>query len=462
MKISVDKLQHHPLNRLIYNLSDIDSLVESISQVGLLQPLTVNQNFQVISGNRRFESIKRLGWKEVEVNQIEVNTTEEILLLIHFNKQRVKTIKELLSEYDHLRYYYKSDRTEKVKNVREIVADDIKISDGQLARILFIRKHNPEMIDLIDKGILTVNQSYLQSQRSVKEHQSLTGLIDIENNENVHRDNFTFYQKSSNKMDEIGDGEIQTIFTSPPYYKKRLYYGNGGLGNEKTHHEFVDNLVDHLKDCYRVLNKRGSFFLNLGDTFVDGNLQNIPHRVILKLQEQNWILRNTIIFKKTNPKPSSSKSNLTPSYEFIFHLVKSLNYEYEPTFSPISQLTKPSLPPRHRTDKIVNSKTVSPYFPDVHGKNMGDYWDESVVKSAVANQTKYNGVEHPAMFPEQIVYLPILQTSVYPFLGNGGINSKVIDPFAGSLTVFDVVTKINKEYGTNLNFIGYDVKKYFK
>ena len=64
---------------------------------------------------------------------------------------------------------------------------------------------------------------------------------------------------------------------------------------------------------------------------------------------------------------------------------------------------------------------------------MGDYWDEGVVKSAVVTQKKYNGVEHPAMFPEQIVYLPILQTSV---LGNGGVNSTVFDPFAGSLTVF--------------------------
>jgi len=66
-----------------------------------------------------------------------------------------------------------------------------------------------------------------------------------------------------------------------------------------------------VRDCKRVLNDRGSFFLNLGDTFYYGNLQNVPHRVVLKLQEQGWILRNTIIWSKTNPKPSSSKSNLT-------------------------------------------------------------------------------------------------------------------------------------------------------
>ena len=41
--------------------------MESISVVGLLQSLIIDQHHQIISGNRRFESIKRLGWEEVEV-----------------------------------------------------------------------------------------------------------------------------------------------------------------------------------------------------------------------------------------------------------------------------------------------------------------------------------------------------------------------------------------------------------
>ena len=49
--------------------------MESISEVGLLQPLIIDSRNQVISGNRRFESIKRLGWKEVEVEIKEVKET---------------------------------------------------------------------------------------------------------------------------------------------------------------------------------------------------------------------------------------------------------------------------------------------------------------------------------------------------------------------------------------------------
>ena len=172
-------------------------------------------------------------------------------------------------------------------------------------------------------------------------------------------------------MCELNDGEVQTIFTSPPYWNKRTYSEEKGLGNEKTSEEFVVHLSEHLRDCKRVLNDRGSFFLNLGDTFYNGNLQNVPHRVILKLQEQGWILRNTIIWSKTNPKPSSSKSNLTPSYEFIFHLVKTMEYDYYPTLTKLSDKTKPSLPPRHRSVNGEYSKSITPYLPNTNGKEYG-------------------------------------------------------------------------------------------
>ena len=389
MKVKVSSLKHHPKNKEIYTLSSIEELMESISEVGLLQPLIVDSRNQVISGNRRFESIKRLGWEEVDVNIIEVNKEEEELLLIHFNKQRIKSFKELINEYVILDRYYRkgqgrrTDLTSVKSNrssSRDIVSKGMGISSSQLQRLIFIHKHQPDHIELLDKGILTVNQSYLQIQRELKERDSKRTKTSTKSN-SEKTSKWRFYQKSSHNMSELKDGEIQTIFTSPPYWNKRKYSEEDGLGNEKTSEEFVINLSEHLRDCKRVLNDRGSFFLNLGDTFHNGNLQNVPHRVILKLQEQGWVLRNTIIWSKTNPKPSSSKSNLTPSYEFIFHLTKSMDYDYYPTLTKLSDKTKPSLPPRHRSVNGEYSNSISPYLPNIKGKNMGDYWNEDIVKN---------------------------------------------------------------------------------
>lgn len=247
-------------------------------------------------------------------------------------------------------------------------------------------------------------------------------------------------------MHELKSGEIQTIITSPPYWNKRLYAEEGGLGNEENPEDYVKNLVRHLGDCWRVLDEKGSFFLNLGDTFFMGNLQNIPHRVVLKLQEKGWILRNTIIWSKTNPKPSKTKTNLTPSYEFIFHLVKTSDYDYYPTPNVLSAATKPSNPPRHRNGKGNYPDKITPYVPGNMGKNMGDYWNEDIVRTAVSNQKLAIEGEHPAPFPQQIVLLPILQTSRE--------NQLVLDPFCGSATVGMVCNQINR------NFVGYDIQKF--
>jgi len=454
MKVKVSSLTHHPKNKEIYDLSSIDELMESISEVGLLQPLTIDIRNQVISGNRRFESIKRLGWNEVEVIQREVKEEEEELLLIHYNKQRIKSFKELINEYLTLDNLYRkgqgrrTDLTSVKSNIsstRDLVSKEMGISSSQLRRLIYIHTHQPNHIELLDKGILTVNQSYLQIQREIKERKSRESKTSTDK-KNVQNSEWRFYQKSSNDMSELKDGEVQTIFTSPPYWNKRKYSEEEGLGNEKTSEEFVINLSKHLRDCKRVLNDRGSFFLNLGDTFYNGNLQNVPHRVILKLQEQGWILRNTIIWSKTNPKPSSSKSNLTPSYEFIFHLTKSMEYDYYPTPNKLSEKTKPSLPPRHRSVNGEYSNSISPYLPNVKGKNMGDYWNEDIVRTSVANQKLDIEGEHPAPFPEEIITLPILQTSKEFEL--------ILDPFMGSGTVGRVCDKLGR------SFVGYDLKNY--
>ena len=114
MKVKVSSLKHHPKNKEIYDLSSIEELMESISEVGLLQSLIIDQHQQIISGNRRFESIKRLGWKEVEVEVKEVKKGEEELLLIHYNKQRIKSFKELINEYLSLDNLYILDCVSKI------------------------------------------------------------------------------------------------------------------------------------------------------------------------------------------------------------------------------------------------------------------------------------------------------------------------------------------------------------
>lgn len=439
MKVLVNKLKHHPLNKDIYKLSSIDELSLSIKEMGLLEPLVVDKKNQVISGNRRLEAIRKLGLKKVEVKRVDVSDEEVGLHLVHYNKHRVKTAREILNESSVLQEHFVQMNK---SNTRNEVSKELGIASSRLGKLRVIQKHDDDLIDLIDQDILSVGQAYLQVQRVKKEEKTLKSSI---KKIKLNGDGFTFYKKSSDKMDELKDGEVQTIFTSPPYWNKRKYVKGGSIGEEKSPGAYVENMVNHLKDCKRVLSKEGSFFLNLGDTYLDGNLQNIPHRVVIGLQEEGWILRNTIIWSKTNPKPSSSKSNLCPTYEFIFHLVKENSYYYNMTLSPLKDTTKASLPPRHKGIKS-NGYSSSPYIPR-EGKNMGDFWSEDIVKTAVVNQKlTTSGNEHPAPFPENIVTLPILQTSQEGDL--------VLDLFMGTGTTGKVANRFNRK------FVGYDLRNY--
>ena len=457
MKVKINKISHHPLNQQIYNLSAIEDLISSIKEKGLLQKLIINQDFQVISGNRRLAAITKLGWKEVEVEQVQTNLDEELELLIHYNKQRVKTCREILNEIQYLYPKFavgqgkRNDLTSVPENrssTRDNLANHLGMSASQIAKLMFIQKNDPSFIELIDRGQMTVSQSYQTLSRWKNQKEAVQSA-------SVHRFPeskwFTFHRKSSHIMEEVSDASVDLVFTSPPYWNKRTYDDEiEVIGSEKLPKEFVLNLVEHLQDTKRVLKDTGSFFLVLGDTYLDKNLQNIPHRVSIALQDEGWILRNTIVWKKTNPKPVSSKDSLSPSYEFIFHFVKTQKYKFQTLLTPYvdGDPKGQGRVPRHReldTEKLF--RKIYPYVPG-DGKQLQDYWDADVISTAVAKNSSFGeGVEHPAPFPEEIVHLPILMTTKK--------GDTVLDPFMGSGTT-GRVANAHKRF-----FVGYDVKQYF-
>lgn len=115
---------------------------------------------------------------------------------------------------------------------------------------------------------------------------------------------------------------IDCVVTSPPYYMKRQYLA-GGIGLEATYDEYIENLLAITREIHRVLKPTGSFWLNIGDSYQNKQLLNIPHRVAIRMQdEQNWILRNTVVWDKMKGAMSQSKDSLGCEYEPMFHFVK--------------------------------------------------------------------------------------------------------------------------------------------
>ena len=65
MKIAINEIKVNS-GRREASLNGIDELTRSISEVGLLNPITVDPGHTLIAGLHRLEAAKRLGWIEIE------------------------------------------------------------------------------------------------------------------------------------------------------------------------------------------------------------------------------------------------------------------------------------------------------------------------------------------------------------------------------------------------------------
>ncbi|RSN44971.1 site-specific DNA-methyltransferase [Amycolatopsis sp. WAC 04197] len=146
---------------------------------------------------------------------------------------------------------------------------------------------------------------------------------------------------------------VDCVVTSPPYWGLRDYRVNGQHGSEPTTEQYVDRLADVFDEVGRVLTPSGTAWLNLGDSFGGswGNyvargsvartasarsaqaygvhrppqsryrakdLIGVPWRVAFALQDRGWLLRNAVVWAKTNGRPESVRDRLSQRYESVF------------------------------------------------------------------------------------------------------------------------------------------------
>ncbi len=124
--------------------------------------------------------------------------------------------------------------------------------------------------------------------------------------------------------------KVQMICSSPPYWNLRDYGVAGQIGMEPTLQEFVSTMVEVFALCRDLLADDGTLWLNLGDSYGERKqLQGVPWRVALALQESGWILRQDIIWSKPNPMPESVRDRCTKAHEYLFLLTKSRKYYFD-------------------------------------------------------------------------------------------------------------------------------------
>ena len=219
-------------------------------------------------------------------------------------------------------------------------------------------------------------------------------------------------------LQELPSESVNMVMTSPPYWNLRDYGVDGQLGREETAGAFVQNLADVFDEVKRVLRPDGSLWLNLGDTYDDKDLQQIPARVALELQNRGWILRNRVTWTKPNAMPQSVKDRLNDTTEAVFHFVKNREYWYDldAIREGYSEWTK-NMNPEWNVSNSKYSVEDSPRssnrggvddpeksridFVNPAGKNPGDVFEVT---------TKPFPEAHFAIYPPELVEKPLKAT----------------------------------------------------
>jgi site-specific DNA-methyltransferase (adenine-specific) len=187
------------------------------------------------------------------------------------------------------------------------------------------------------------------------------------------------------RLRTLASDSVDLVVSSPPWFLQRDYGVSGQIGLERNVTEWVDQLRAVVGELKRVLAPHGSLVLDLGDTYSSHpkfgapakSLLLAPQRLILALIQDGWLVRNQIIWNKTNPMPDAVTDRLSNTYDMVFHLVKQPHYYYDlDAVRPLEQ-------------------------SGLVGKNPGD-----LVRLPAGN---FRGA-HFATFPERLVELPI-QTS---------------------------------------------------
>jgi DNA modification methylase/uncharacterized ParB-like nuclease family protein len=458
--------------------SEIESLVESISAIGQQQPITVikkGNKYIVLDGALRLKAMIRLNLNEINAVVIVFDETSEFSLtdlIIHHQIRKQKTNLEKLNEVKALLRIDFDDNPLRDKEARVKLISSLLGGKGwgrnnvfSLENILRWEENNPSGYRLAERVIsneIPVNRAieairlldnpqfdekkekesqiingYIDGKYPIDRVKSFMNVYDKKKNEGhtviklhpVEKRNYKILQGNIEEIELQDDLEIDTIFTSPPYYKL-VKYGDdpNELGWEKTPDLYVKRLADILMKGYEKLKDTGSMFVNLGESYEDSECFGITERLTVELMNRGVRFVDRLIWNKISNKPvPNNVKRLQPGYETILHFSKTRDYYFEKIRIQSDKTLKVT-----RGCREKNSGKVSYHIQNNYDQFRSVLSDKSVSSVLTIqlnkNRTKHveGEKEHPATFSSNLPVIPLLISTPK------NRDAVVFDPFMGS------------------------------
>ena len=187
---NISPMENHPFG--VRDDEDMEALVESIRQYGVLNPIIVRErrqygdNYEIVSGHRRYEACKRLGKFDIPVIVRDLTDEEAILTMVDSNLHRER----LLPSEKAFAYKMKLDalkrqgkRTDLTsaqvapKLATEIIAEQENTSKDTIKRYIRLTKLIKPLLDMVDEGKIALTPAEKLSYLTEEEQTELVKQI---------------------------------------------------------------------------------------------------------------------------------------------------------------------------------------------------------------------------------------------------------------------------------------------
>ena len=191
----IDEFPNHPFHVRLDE--DMDQLVESIKERGIITPVTLRQKpdgrYEIVSGHRRTKACELAGLATVKAEIKELSRDEAIILMVESNLQRTTILPSEKAFSYKMRLEamtrQQGERTDLTsvpvgqrfgKTSREVLADSSTDSNTQIQRYIRLTHLIPPLLDLVDSGKIAFRPAVELSYLTEEEQNGLLDSISSE------------------------------------------------------------------------------------------------------------------------------------------------------------------------------------------------------------------------------------------------------------------------------------------
>ena len=190
----IDDFPDHPFK--VRMDEDMDQLVESIKERGLITPITLRPKedgrYEIVSGHRRKKACEIAGLSYVKADVREMSRDEAIILMVESNlqrsvilpsekafsyKMRLEALKRLPGRPE--KNWSPVETNFSGKRSAAVMADDVGESRANIFRYIRLTELIPDLLDLVDEGKIALRPAVELSYLSKDEQQMVFKQIEI-------------------------------------------------------------------------------------------------------------------------------------------------------------------------------------------------------------------------------------------------------------------------------------------